>query len=109
MWLGGRHQHRAVAAALGGDGGGEIDRQREHQAAGGVGVVADEVDPAGRDRRDHRAARSCSAASSGATGFTYSPLPTSAPATYRMTPGARCGPMISTCSHAWGHSPPSEG
>ena len=70
--------------------GGQVDRHRQHQTAGGVGVVTDQVHPSRRCRHDRGGAHvghgnltdlSAAAASSGSTGFRYSPLPSSAPAT----------------------------
>ena len=83
----------------------EVDGERQHQPARGVGVVADQVDPPRGHRRHrrhrgavhepdpsvawgargeggvHATARRAAAASSGTTGFRYDPLPSSAPAT----------------------------
>ena len=47
-----RAQLHPVAAAVAGDRGAEVDRHRQHEPAGGVGVVAHEVDPARRERGD---------------------------------------------------------
>ena len=71
-------EHDPVAASDPRDGGRQVDGQREHQPAAEVGVLADEVDPPGADRRDRArcvatahsgTARRLAAASSGGTGL----------------------------------------
>ena len=81
--------HRVAAdQALALDGRGQVDGHGQHEAAGVVAVPADEVDPARGPHADpHRSAtasgtaRNAAAASSGTTGLTNTPLPSSMAAT----------------------------
>ena len=78
-----RREDHDITAGFAHDRGPEVERGRQRQPAGVVGVVADEVDPPRRPGGDGHACRSWAAASAGSTGFTNRPLPSSPAATYR--------------------------
>lgn len=101
----GTHPHRAVRRGLGGAGHDLRQRDRQRVSVVVVGVLADDVDPAGRDPyaapgcRAHRTSRSSAATVSGVVSLMKTFIPDSEPARYFNLCAVRRIENSCRCSH----------